>query len=155
MPLALKKELCYYKWHLMKSYEILGIFAGNLDTVALEGVVNDVKKLLEQGGAQGVRSESTPQTHLAYPVGRSATGAYVRFIFEALPSAIPLLQRRLTLARVMLRFMITQYVAAPLVHTVVTREGVAMRAEPIAAALSEEEIAKKVEAALASAEEHE
>lgn len=140
----------------MPQYELLAIFPGKLTEGALEAHTREMTEALMGAGVEGVRKESSQKMYLAYPIGGEQSGIYVRFAFTAPSAGIPAIEGKLNLLRGVLRFMITDF--TPLSITTMSRpEPMRLSRPPEAAArapaLTEEEIEKKVEAALAATEE--
>lgn len=140
----------------MRQYELLAIFPGTLAEGALEEHCREAEGLLRAAGAEGVRRESSQRMRLAYPIAGVETGAYARFAFSIESAQVPPLQSKLKLLRGLLRSMITDYTPGAV--------SVAGRLEPVAMVrtapahtpppkLTEAEIEKKVEEALAATEE--
>lgn len=87
----------------MKFYEFLFILPSRYAENEVDGVVKTVMAVLEKGGASPVKTSVLGRLKLAYPIEGSRYGTYVLTHFNAEPSAIPALDRALTLTDEVLR----------------------------------------------------
>lgn len=90
----------------MKFYEFLFILPSRYAENEVDGVVKAVMAVIEKAGAQPVKTAVLGRLKLAYPIEGSRYGTYVLTHFNAEPSAIPALDRALSLTDEVLRHVI-------------------------------------------------
>jgi small subunit ribosomal protein S6 len=93
----------------MNQYELLCIVPTLYTDPEISGIQEEVVKLLTGNGAQILRQENLGKIRLAYPIKSQHHGSYILMHFDADPSVITELNRRLRLMDSLLR------------HTLLTR----------------------------------
>ncbi len=92
----------------MKPYELLLIITPDHDENAAEALTDQVKGIIESGGAI-VKVDPWGKKRLAYPIQKRNEGYYVLYIFESAPSFVAELNQSLHVIEAILRYMIVQY----------------------------------------------
>ena len=92
----------------MKPYELLLIITPDHDENEAEALTNQVKGIIESGGAI-VKVDPWGKKRLAYPIQKRNEGYYVLYIFECAPSFVTQLNQSLHVIEPILRYMIVQY----------------------------------------------
>ena len=92
----------------MKPYELLLIITPDHDENEAEALTNQVKGIIESGGAL-VKVDPWGKKRLAYPIQKRNEGYYVLYIFESAPSFVAQLNQSLHVIEAILRYMIVQY----------------------------------------------
>ena len=87
----------------MKEYELLYIVGTQYTDEEIVGVQAVVTKLLEDAGAKILRQENLGKIRLAYPIKKIRHGSYILVMFNAEPSALNDLNRRIALSDEVLR----------------------------------------------------
>ena len=92
----------------MKPYELLLIITPDHDENEAEALTNQVKGIIENGGAL-LQVDPWGKKRLAYPIQKRNEGYYVLYIFESAPSFVAQLNQALHVIESILRYMIVQY----------------------------------------------
>lgn len=92
----------------MKPYELLLIITPDHDENEAEALTNQVKGIIESGGAL-LKVDPWGKKRLAYPIQKRNEGYYVLYIFESAPSFVAQLNQALHVIESILRYMIVQY----------------------------------------------
>ena len=92
----------------MKPYELLLIITPDHDENEAEALTNQVKGIIESGGAL-LKVDPWGKKRLAYPIQKRNEGYYVLYIFESAPSFVAQLNQALHVIEAILRYMIVQY----------------------------------------------
>ena len=92
----------------MKPYELLLIITPDHDENEAEALMNQVKGIIESGGAL-LKVDPWGKKRLAYPIQKRNEGYYVLYIFESAPSFVAQLNQALHVIESILRYMIVQY----------------------------------------------
>ncbi len=92
----------------MKPYELLLIITPDHDENEAEALTNQVKGIIENGGAL-LKVDPWGKKRLAYPIQKRNEGYYVLYIFESAPSFVAQLNQALHVIESILRYMIVQY----------------------------------------------
>ncbi len=92
----------------MKPYELLLIITPDHDENEAEALTNQVKDIIESGGAI-IKIDPWGKKRLAYPIQKRNEGYYVLYIFESAPSFVAQLNQSLHVIESILRYMIVQY----------------------------------------------
>jgi small subunit ribosomal protein S6 len=90
----------------MKKYELLYIIPTQYTDTEVEEIMVKMSTLVEGEGAKVSRNENLGKIKLAYPINKVRHGTYILAHFEAEPSIISELDRRLKLAEEVLRHQI-------------------------------------------------
>ena len=92
----------------MKPYELLLIITPDHDENEAEALTNQVKSIIENGGAL-LKVDPWGKKRLAYPIRKRSEGYYVLYIFESAPSFVAELNQSLHVIEAILRYMVVQY----------------------------------------------
>ena len=92
----------------MKPYELLLIITPDHDENEAEALTNQVKGIIESGGAL-LKVDPWGKKRLAYPIQKRNEGYYVLYIFESAPDFVAQLNQALHVIESILRYMIVQY----------------------------------------------
>ncbi|MBI5794140.1 30S ribosomal protein S6 [Candidatus Uhrbacteria bacterium] len=92
----------------MNQYELLFIVPTLYTDVEIAGIQAEVTALVKSLGAQVLREENLGKIRLAYPIKSQHHGSYVLVHFDADPSAIAELNRKLGLNDSLLRHMLLE-----------------------------------------------
>ena len=87
----------------MKGYELLSIVGTQYTDEEVGGIQELISKLLEDAKAKILRNENLGKIRFAYPIKKIRHGSYVLVHFDATPSVIQDLNRRLGLMEEVLR----------------------------------------------------
>jgi small subunit ribosomal protein S6 len=87
----------------MKEYELLYIVPAQYTDIEISKIQEKIHQLLESTGAKVLRDENLGKVRLAYPIKTQRHGSYILAHFNAEPSVIQDLNRRLTLTEEILR----------------------------------------------------
>jgi len=88
---------------LRRIYETTFIVNAALEDTDIESVISKVLSYIENNGGTSLEINKWGRRRLAYPINKKYNGYYVHIIFEAKPSAIPILERFLVLEDTILR----------------------------------------------------
>ena len=91
----------------MNPYELLLIITPDHDENEAEALTNQVKGIIEGGGAL-LKVDPWGKKRLAYPIRKRNEGYYVLYIFECTPSFVAELNQSLHVIEAILRYMIVQ-----------------------------------------------
>ena len=92
----------------MNPYELLLIITPDYDESEAEALTNQVKGIIEKGGAL-LKVDPWGKKRLAYPIQKRSEGYYVLYIFESAPSFVAELNQSLRVIETILRYMVVQY----------------------------------------------
>lgn len=87
----------------MKEYELLYIVGTQFTDQEIAGIQSKIDDLLTQAGAKVLKTQNLGKIKLAYPIKKIRHGSYALSYFDAEPSVIVDLNRRLGLAEEILR----------------------------------------------------
>lgn len=87
----------------MKEYELLYIVGTQFTDQEIQRLQSKIDEMLTQAGAKVVKTQNLGKIKLAYPIKKIHHGSYVLSYFDAEPSVIVDLNRRLELAEEILR----------------------------------------------------
>lgn len=87
----------------MKEYELLYIVGTQFTDQEIAGIQSKIDDLLTQAGAKVLKTQNLGKIKLAYPIKKIRHGSYVLFYFDAEPSVITDINRRLGLAEEVMR----------------------------------------------------
>jgi small subunit ribosomal protein S6 len=90
----------------MKKYELLYLIPTQYTDTEVEEIMVKISTMVEGEGAQVSRNENLGKIKLAYPINKVRHGTYILVHFEAEPSVISEIGRRLGLAEEVLRHQI-------------------------------------------------
>ena len=90
----------------MRGYEFMFILAPNLDDSASLEVIERVETIVKGGGAEIVSLKPWERRRLAYPIDGHNEGLYMLCYFDAPPSSIAGIERRVRLTEGVLRFIV-------------------------------------------------
>lgn len=91
----------------MNQYELLSIVSNQYTDAEVEAIAGKVKEEITGAGGTVISSEVIGKIRLAYPIKKQRHGTYVLAFFDAEPSALAALTRKLTLSDELLRHTIT------------------------------------------------
>lgn len=91
---------------LMNGYEFMFILDPTLDDAASLAVVERVEGILKAQGGEVVSLKPWERRRLAYPISGHNEGLYILCYFDAPPTSIQGIERRIRLAEGVLRFMV-------------------------------------------------
>lgn len=87
----------------MKEYELLYIVGTQFTDQEITNIQSKIDEMLTQVGAKVLKTQNLGKIKLAYPIKKIRHGSYVLSYFDAEPSVIVDLNRRLSLAEEILR----------------------------------------------------
>ncbi len=87
----------------MKGYELLYIVGSQFTDQEIGEITGKINALLEEAGAKVLKGENIGKIKLAYPVKKIRHGSYILTYFDAEPSTVSDLNRRLALREEVLR----------------------------------------------------
>jgi small subunit ribosomal protein S6 len=88
----------------MREYEIMVIVDQDADDKVVDGVVDRITQVLTEGGGEVAGVDRWGKRKLAYEIDHKTEGHYLLITFTAEPSALPELERVLSLADEVVRF---------------------------------------------------
>ncbi len=91
----------------MRDYELVFIVHPDLETAAIEEVVEKVKGWVDEEGGQISKEDQWGKRKLAYPIRKKTEGYYVLLETRMPQTAIAPLERNLRLLEPVMRFLIT------------------------------------------------
>jgi small subunit ribosomal protein S6 len=68
---------------IMRTYEIVVVYNGNISDTALKAEAKKIKDLLTTQGAQNVQLENWGKRELSYTMGTSKHGYYINYMFSS------------------------------------------------------------------------
>jgi small subunit ribosomal protein S6 len=83
---------------VMRAYELMVIFDGDLDESTVAGVINTTTAQVETDGGTVVKVDKWGRRRFAYEINHKTEGFYVVFEIEAEPGALDGVERNLRLA---------------------------------------------------------
>lgn len=101
----------------MKGYELLYIVGTQFTDQEIEGIGSTISQMLETAGAKVLKIQNLGKIRLAYPIKKMRHGSYILAYFDADPSAIADVNRRLALTDEILRHTILERPAGALERT--------------------------------------
>jgi small subunit ribosomal protein S6 len=93
----------------MNKYEIVFLVDPTIEDSEVENKFTNLVELMKAQGAQIIDSVEWGKRKLAYPIKKKETGIYRIYRFEAKPSAIDEIERRLRIDEQVMRFMVVLY----------------------------------------------
>ncbi|MCR4314171.1 MAG: 30S ribosomal protein S6 [Candidatus Uhrbacteria bacterium] len=87
----------------MKEYELLYIVGTQFTDQEIAGIQSRIDEMLTQAGAKVLKTQNLGKIKLAYPIKKIRHGSYVLSYFDAEPSVITDMNRRLGLAEEIMR----------------------------------------------------
>ncbi len=93
----------------MKQYDLTFFIPGSLSDGEAPGVLEEVKNLLSEVGAEGIKFSNAGRQKLAFPVKGNSFGLLINFSFSLLPEKIKTLKDKLALEPMVARFMLTHH----------------------------------------------
>ncbi|MBI4435658.1 30S ribosomal protein S6 [Candidatus Uhrbacteria bacterium] len=100
----------------MKGYELLYIVGTQFTDQEIADIQGKINTLLEEAGAKVLKSENLGKLKLAYPIKKIRHGSYILTYFDAEPSTVKDLNRRLALREEMLRHTLLERPVGALEH---------------------------------------
>ncbi|MDQ1267140.1 MAG: small subunit ribosomal protein [Bacteroidota bacterium] len=88
---------------LRRLYETTVIINAALEDGDIDSVISKVTNYIENHGGEILEINKWGRRRLAYPINKKYNGFYVHIIFNALPNAVPILERFLVLEDTILR----------------------------------------------------
>lgn len=88
---------------LRRLYETTFIVNAAIEDTDIETVISKVSGYIENNGGDILEVHRWGRRRLAYPINKKYNGFYVHIVFEAKPSAIPILERFMVLEDTILR----------------------------------------------------
>ena len=88
---------------LRRLYETTFIVNAAIEDSDIETVISKVSGYIENNGGEVLEAHRWGRRRLAYPINKKYNGFYVHIVFEAKPSAIPILERFMVLEDTILR----------------------------------------------------
>lgn len=101
----------------MKEYELLYIVGTQFTDQEIAGIQSKIDDLLTQAGAKVLKTQNLGKIKLAYPIKKIRHGSYVLSYFDAEPSVITDINRRLGLADEVMRHTLLERPAGALERT--------------------------------------
>ncbi len=86
-------------------YELMFILRPDLTEEELKAKIEEVKKLIADGGGEVIKEEAWGKRALAYPIKHCAEGVYHLLNFQSQPSLMKDLEKTLNLDDGILRFL--------------------------------------------------
>lgn len=101
----------------MKEYELLYIVGTQFTDQEINDIQSKIDQMLTQVGAKVLKTQNLGKIKLAYPIAKARHGSYVLSYFDAEPSMIVELNRRLGLAEEIMRHTLLERPAGALERT--------------------------------------
>lgn len=92
----------------MKKYELLLVLPGTLDEKEAENRAQEVVNLVKENSTEA-ELHNLGKSRLAYPIKQIRYGYFYTVVFAAEPAGLKVVQEKITLARDLLRAMITHF----------------------------------------------
>jgi len=93
----------------MRKYELLAVLPGTLDEAAVKQKSEEIAGLLKECGAEISSINALGKNRLAYPIKQIRYGYFYTVVFSCEPDKMSVIRNKLTLARDLLRIMLSQY----------------------------------------------
>lgn len=100
----------------MTNYDLLFLIPGSFSENEVPGLLEDVKGLLAEAGAEKIQMETMGRQKLAYPIKTNHFGYLINSCFALLPEKTQVLKEKLGLEPTMLRFTLTHHQAKTFPH---------------------------------------
>jgi small subunit ribosomal protein S6 len=90
----------------MKHYELFYLVSVQVPETQLDGVQDEITKLIIDAGGTVTRTETWGRKRLAYPIAKERHGFYLLQEFDFEPEKLKDLERKLTLHKTILRYIL-------------------------------------------------